>query len=137
MKIAPAGDQPPWAVQGTAAPGPAAAGKFDKVFQEALACGAAKAAAPASAVDPLREGLGQVEGLLDILDEYRRKLAEPGVPLGSVAPLVREMETRGERLSQVQESLPVGNGLKEICNRARITAAVEILKFRRGDYLRA
>jgi hypothetical protein len=34
-------------------------------------------------------------------------------------------------------SLPEGDGLKDILNQALVTAEVEIIRFRRGDYLTA
>jgi hypothetical protein len=136
------------AAKKVAAPG-AGPGRFGEIFRQALderprvdGCGrevrgAAEAGSLSLRADCARPEWIQVEGFLNILDDYRRKLADPGFSLRAIDPVVREMEAGRAGLTQVEAALPDGDGLKEICNRALVTAAVEIVKFRRGDYIAA
>jgi len=77
----------------------------------------------------------RVEKYLDLLDEYRRKLANPQVTLKDIYLLINEMEVEKQSLIPVLNSLPDGDGLKDILNQTLITSSLEIIKFNRGDYL--
>jgi hypothetical protein len=77
----------------------------------------------------------RVEKFLDILDEYRHKLANPQVTLKNIYSSINEMDAEKERLIPVLNSLPDGDGLKDILNQALITSSLEIIRFNRGDYL--
>ncbi len=79
--------------------------------------------------------IGHVEKLLDILDEYQQKLGNPQFTLKEIYPLINDMEVKKDSLIPVLNSLPDGDGLKDILNQALITSSVEIIKFNRGDYL--
>ena len=76
----------------------------------------------------------RTERLLDTLDRYREKLQNPAVGLEEISPLVREMEMKKEDLTSMLNSLPDGDGLKDILNEALITSSLEVAKFKRGDY---
>ena len=76
----------------------------------------------------------QTEKLLDTLDNYREKLQNPDVGLEDISPLVSEMEMEKEGLTSALNSLPDGDGLKDILNEAMITSSLEATKFNRGDY---
>jgi len=76
-----------------------------------------------------------VEKFLDILDEYRQKLANPQVTLKDIYPLINVMDAEKENLTPLLNSLPDGDGLKDILNQALITSSLEIIRFNRGDYL--
>ena len=89
------------------------------------------AQAPANRLD------GRVERYLDLLDDYRRKLADPRVSLKGLDAMVAEMEAGKDALAPALGSLPEGDGIKDILNRTLVTASLEIIKFRRGDYLTA
>ena len=89
------------------------------------------AEAPANRLD------GRVERYLDLLDDYRRQLADPRVSLKGLDAMVREMESGKNALAPALGSLPEGDGIKDILTRTLITASLEIIKFRRGDYLTA
>jgi hypothetical protein len=78
---------------------------------------------------------GRVERYLDLLDDYRRQLADPRVSLKGLDAMVREMETGKDALAPALGSLPEADGIKDILNRTLVTASLEIIKFRRGDYL--
>jgi len=77
----------------------------------------------------------RVEKYLDLLDEYRQKLANPQVTLKDIYLLINEMEVGKQSLIPVLNSLPDGDGLKDILNQALMTSSLEIIKFNRGDYL--
>lgn len=72
---------------------------------------------------------------LNILDEYQQKLGNSQFTLKDIYPLINHMEAEKENLIPVFDSLPDGDGLKDILNQALITSSVEIIKFNRGDYL--
>ena len=113
----------------TPAPGAAASGiSLDLVAPTQLQ---PVAEAPASRL------AGRVERYLDLLDEYRRQLVDPRVSLKGLDAMVREMEAGKDALAPALGSLPEGDGIKDILNRTLVTASLEIMKFRRGDYLTA
>jgi hypothetical protein len=77
----------------------------------------------------------RAEGLLDTLDEYQEKLANPEFTLRDISPLICEMEAGNEILTSAVNTLSDGEALKNILNQVIITSSVEIIKFNRGDYL--
>ena len=77
----------------------------------------------------------QTENFLDILEEYRNKLLDPQTTLRDIHPLIQRMKTEKEALAPVLNSLPPGNGLKDILNDALVNSEVEVIKFNRGDYV--
>ena len=81
--------------------------------------------------DPI---IDRTEKLLDSLDNYREMLQNPEVSLEDIKPLVSEMEIEKEGLTSALNSLPDGDGLKDILNEAMITSSLEAAKFNRGDY---
>lgn len=129
-----------------AVPGP---GGFGDILKEKLAsapCAAASGiglglVAPAQlqsvAEAPANRLAGRVERYLDLLDDYRQQLADPRVSLKGLDVTVREMEAGKDALVPALGSLPEGVGIKDILNRTLVTASLEIIKFRRGDYLTA
>ncbi len=82
-----------------------------------------------------KDSVGQVENLLDLLDRYRRQLADSRVSLKQLDPLVREMSAEKLKLAPVLDKLPADDGLKGILKQALITTSVEIARFYRGDYV--
>lgn len=74
------------------------------------------------------------ERLLDTLDEYRQKLDNPEIRLREMNPLIDKIDKQTERLTTELDSLPEGDGLREILNQALITSSLEVVKFNRGDY---
>ncbi len=75
------------------------------------------------------------EKLLDILDEYQQKLANPEVALREIDPLIGKLEACNESLVSSVNFLVKGDELKNILNQVVVTSSVEILKFNRGDYV--
>jgi hypothetical protein len=126
----------------------AAPGGFGEVLKNSLseASGPAAAAAPGGAlrvqfnsVDPTPADsvAARLESFLTLMDAYRSKLADSRVSLKGLDPLVRSLEQGRDALVPLANSLPESDGLKDILNRTLVTTEVEIMRFRRGDYLPA
>jgi hypothetical protein len=79
--------------------------------------------------------VGRVYKLLNVLDDYRMKLGDPQMSLKEVDPVVKQLESENENLKPVLESLADGDKLKEIVNDALVTASLEVIKYKRGDYI--
>lgn len=76
-----------------------------------------------------------VEQFLDTLETYQKQLSNPSVSLQDLNTLVSQMEENITNVKPILDSLPDGNALKDVINRAVVTSTVEIIKFNRGDYL--
>jgi len=76
-----------------------------------------------------------VERFLDTLETYQKQLSEPSASLKDLDMLVSQMEAGVNTVMPILDSLPDGNALKDIINRAAVTSTVEVIKFNRGDYL--
>jgi len=79
--------------------------------------------------------VGRADQLLDLLEAYRQKISGPGLPLRDAYISMKAIEDRADELAPFVEDLPEGDDFREFLNRLVITASVEALKFRRGDYL--
>lgn len=79
----------------------------------------------------------RLDNLLNLLDQYRGQLADPKVTLRHLEPLMNTIARQKDQLSAVLETMPDGDGLKEIVHRTLITASLEVMKFNRGDYIPA
>lgn len=119
---------------------------FGEIFRQTLAQGAAidpaSAASASSNITSLRpmadpSAADRLEGFFDLLDTYCQKLANPRVSLKGLEASVQQLEDGRNALSRVLGALPEGDGLEEVLNQTLVTAEVEILRFRRGDYLAA
>ena len=92
---------------------------------------------PALAVAPDQQfAINSIEGMINLLDRYCEKLADPRITLKKVDPVIKEMSRELENLAPVLDSLP-DDELKNILNRTLVTASLEISKFYRGDYISA
>lgn len=78
-----------------------------------------------------------VENVLDLLDDYRRKLADPNVTLKDIHPLISAIEHENKYLKPVLNSLTEGDELKQILNQTLVTTSLEVIKFNKGDYIRS
>lgn len=81
------------------------------------------------------EAVKRVSDLLGLLEEYQSQMEDPAVTLKQTAPLVSRMDEESRRLLPMMESLPEGDGLKDILNRLLVASTVEVIKFNRGDYV--
>ena len=123
---------------------------FKTTFDKALA-GATKKPEQASSLPPLGEinaiRFNTVESpdanisnktgkLLDKLDIYSQKLANPDISLREIEPLINEIKGEAEALSL--EASKGGNKnpeLQRIANESALSANTEYIKFMRGDYV--
>jgi len=78
-----------------------------------------------------------IEDMINLLDRYREKLADPRITLKQIDPVIREMTQEMENLAPVLDSLPADEGLKNILNQTLVSVSLEISKFYRGDYISA
>ena len=79
--------------------------------------------------------LDRIENMLDLLDTYRAKLADPHATLKEIDPLVRSLETAKEQLQPVLESIAEGDQLKQILNQTLVTTSLEVFKYYQGHYI--
>lgn len=77
----------------------------------------------------------RLDNLLNLLDNYRKQLADPQVTLRSIEPVMNTIAKEKEQLSSVLDSLTNEDGLKDIVNRTLITTSLEVIKYYRGDYI--
>ncbi len=81
------------------------------------------------------QNIERVGQFLGVLENYHHKLGDPDSTLKEFYPLVADMESETARILPLLDSISDGDELKNILNRAVITATVEVIKFNRGDYL--
>jgi len=83
----------------------------------------------------LKASVERVDNLLNLLDNFRKQLADPQVTLRSIEPVMNTIVKEKEQMSSVLDSLTNEDGLKDIVNRTLITASLEVIKYYRGDYI--
>jgi hypothetical protein len=71
----------------------------------------------------------RIENVLDLLDDYRRKLADSDFNLKDIHPIISAIENENEHLK------PMLNSLTDGVNQTLITTSVEVIKFNKGDYI--
>ena len=76
-----------------------------------------------------------IEQMINLLDRYRDKLADPRISLKQIDPYIMEMSREMETLAPVLDSLPADDGLRNVLNQTMVTISLEISKFYRGDYI--
>ena len=86
----------------------------------------------AEAVLPL---VDRIDRLVDRLENYRLKLADPQASLKSIQPLLNDIAASSEKLTPKLEHLGEGDPLKDILNRSLVMVKLEMVRFNRGDYL--
>jgi len=79
--------------------------------------------------------LHRIENILDVLDTYRSKLADPNATLKDIHPLVKSLEAANEQLKPLLKSIAEGDQLKQILNQTLVTTSLEVFKFYQGDYI--
>lgn len=79
----------------------------------------------------------RIENMIDLLDQYRHKLADPQMNLKQIDPIIGEIARENDRLAALADSLPENDNIKPILDRTMVTASLEVTKFYRGDYLPA
>ena len=79
--------------------------------------------------------LDRIESMLDVLDTYRSKLADPNATLKDIHPLVKSLAAANEQLKPVLNSIAEGDQLKQILNQTLVITSLEVFKFYQGDYI--
>lgn len=77
----------------------------------------------------------RVDNLIHLLEDYRKQLMDPSITLRNIEPMIKTINNEKDQLSLLLDSLPDEGGLKDIVNRTLITAALEVIKYNRGDYI--
>ena len=123
---------------------------FKNILKESVEKSARHAAQiqPTSLLDPLSavrfdpespqdkdSAIKRVENFINLLDDYRKQLADPAITLRSIEPVMKRIIKEKDQLSSLLDSMPNEDGLKDIVNRTLITASLEVIKYNRGDYI--
>ena len=78
--------------------------------------------------------VGQVEVMLDKVDFYAEKLADPSIPITDLSPLMDDMQSGAMALENMITNGKVPPALNNIVSDLIATITSEVEKFRRGDY---
>jgi hypothetical protein len=81
------------------------------------------------------QSLKAVEDTLTILEQYHEGLSDPETSLRKIDPFIQVLTKEVDGLNLFSERLPPADPLRKILNETGILSAVEIEKFRRGEYL--
>lgn len=79
--------------------------------------------------------LSRMDRFLTLLENYQKQMADPRITLKETSTIVSQMQQQTQELLPILETLPEGDGLKDLMNRLLVTSTVETIKFNRGDYL--
>ncbi len=125
---------------------------FEDIFKQALHTNEPQSVAPPTTafvrptipvaeIDPQAgdrdKAIEKMDQLLDLLEDYRRQLLQPGDHAKELDKVVQRLDARRASLGSVLDGLPDDDALKGLLNQSLVTAAVESFKFHRGDYLAA
>jgi hypothetical protein len=80
----------------------------------------------------LHQGAEQV---LDAMERYRALLADSRITLRQVEPALNELRKAAGDLDPVVEALPADHPEGQVARQVLLTAAVEIARFDRGEYV--
>jgi hypothetical protein len=95
-----------------------------------------QASSPYLAISPTDKVTSQTSRLLDLLDNYAKNLERPSITLRDMVPLTEEIRLNAQELLEETEKIPQDQEkLRGIATSAVIAAEVELVKFRRGDYV--
>jgi archaellum component FlaC len=76
----------------------------------------------------------EIKGLLDCLEEYSQKLGNIEFTLKDLEPLVQDLEGKLDKIRPEVNSASE-DPLQDIAQQVLTQAQVEVIKFRRGDYV--
>lgn len=122
-----------------------ASGKGGGSFSEVLAQKVGQQDKPVPASAPQALDLGQpevapsplfkgVDDMLQALERYSQALGDPNQTLKDIEPLADDLEAQASRLEELLGKNQSGP-LDELAAQATTQARVELMKFRRGDYV--
>jgi hypothetical protein len=77
----------------------------------------------------------EVQEALNLLESYAVALGDPNNTLKDLAPMAEELSLSADSLNKLSKSLKNEDPLKSITDETATIAAVESLKFKRGDYV--
>ncbi|MDR3205375.1 MAG: hypothetical protein LBV23_11675 [Deltaproteobacteria bacterium] len=77
----------------------------------------------------------QIGDLLEKLEQYAQALGDSDKSLKDIAPMAEELESEALRLDKLVSSLQSEDPLKKLGSDTATLAAVEALKFKRGDFI--
>ena len=81
--------------------------------------------------------IDRIENMIDLLDRYRLKLADPRTNLKQLDSIIGEIARENDNLAELADTMPDNDDLKNILDRTMVTASLEVTRFYRGDYLPA
>jgi hypothetical protein len=76
----------------------------------------------------------EVDSVIQMLESYMLALGDPSKTLKEIAPLADDLDRGATRLDLLASGLQEGDPLKGLTNDTAALAAVEAIKFRRGDF---
>lgn len=82
-----------------------------------------------------KQTLARMDRFLTLLETYQKQMEDPRISLKETSTIVSQLEQQTKELLPVLETLPEGDGIKDLLNRLLVTSTVETIKFNRGDYL--
>ena len=77
----------------------------------------------------------RIDRFLVLLDDYAQKLGDPRITLRSIQSVVDDIVAAREGLAQEIDGLGDAGTLREVLNGSLVTAATEVMRFNRGDYV--
>jgi hypothetical protein len=77
----------------------------------------------------------EIGDVLDMLEKYMSALGDPQVTLKEISPMVEDLDRSAVRLDKLAASLGQSDPIKQLTNETAALAAVEALKFKRGDFV--
>ena len=81
------------------------------------------------------EVASQTEKLIGLLEAYAAGLENPNATLKELEPLVTRIQDEAAQLMTSADSSAINQDLSSIAAQTAVTAAVEYIKFQRGDYV--
>ncbi len=85
---------------------------------------------------PLRsQSLKAIEDAIAHLERYHEGLSSIETSLKKIDPIVQRLTMEVDELNSLSQKLPPDDPLRKILDETAILSAVEIEKFRRGDYI--
>jgi hypothetical protein len=85
-----------------------------------------------SSDDSMEQSTGQ---LLSMLGQYSQALNDPSKSLKDIEPLLKEIKTGADALSEATQASGASDALKSVAQKSSLLANVEYIKFMRGDYV--
>jgi len=79
-------------------------------------------------------GVQAMEDMIDALEGYQQRLADPEYCLRDIAPSLERLETAHRHLARLAGETPCDSTLGNIMNEGLVTATMEIHRFHSGVY---